>query len=252
MSSYTNTNNGPPMVNGMSPVQQMQRQPPQQQLQQNQQNSGLPIMSPVISANMSKYMPPSSNVPAPYPTTSMANYVPQSLNGPQKNPAVQQQMQAPITNNMPPNLRPPILNGPGSGNNLIMNGASTNAAASGNSSRTASPSIQFSNQQQREIKPSGLVTQPPTSAATHSKEPNINSLAGNIQNLNLNPINGPMPPTSLSSQPLQMPFKNDVPTMTQQQQMTNNLQVSFFIHVIMYFRFKLQIEVYNKCTYIHM
>ncbi|TMW45201.1 hypothetical protein DOY81_009720 [Sarcophaga bullata] len=233
MSSYTNINNGPPMVNGMSPVQQMQRQPPQQQLQQmqqNQQNSGLPIMPPVISANMSKFMPPSSNVPASYPTTSMANYVPQNLNGPQKNQAVQQQIQASITNNMPPNLRPPIVNGPGSGNNLIMNGASTNAAVSGNSSRTASPSIQFSNQQQREIKPSGLATQPPTSAPTHSKEPNINSLTGNIQNLNLNPINGPMPPTSLSSQSLQMPFKSDVPTTTQQQQqqqMTNNFQNKF-------------------------
>lgn len=244
MSSYANTNNGPPMVNGMSPVQQMQQQPPQQQhqqMQQNQQNIGLRSMLPVVNTNINKFMPPPSNVPASYPTTSIANYGLQNLNGTQTNQVLQHQLQSSISNNMSPNLRPPIINGPGSGNNLIMNGASTNTTVIGSSSRTSSPAIQLLNQQQQEVKPSGLSTQPPTSATALSKESNVNSLTGHIQNLNINQVNGPMPPTLQSSKSLQMPIKNEVPTTTPQQT-ANNFQV-IFTFIICYMFLKINFKL---------
>ncbi|KAI8119133.1 Protein transport protein Sec24B [Lucilia cuprina] len=261
MSSYANTNYGPPppmgqmnMVNGMPPVPQMQQQqlPPPQQQQQKQQYTGMSAMPPTINANMSKFMPPSmTSTSVTNPTAAIGNYTaPQNVNGPQPMaPTSQQQTQGPVTSNLPPHMRPPTANGPGSGNNLMSNGASTNATASANSSRTASPSIQLNQQQQQyhptaqlqqqQFKPviaSGIANQPPTSSSlTNTTTPsNVNNLTGSMQNLNINRMNGPtIPPTSLpSSQSMQMPPKSaPIPSsqqqQQQQQQQVNNFQNNF-------------------------
>ncbi|XP_065366704.1 protein transport protein Sec24A isoform X2 [Calliphora vicina] len=243
MSSYTNTNYGPPpmgqmnMVNGMPPLPQMQQQPllPQQQ-QQKQQYSGMPPMSPTINENISKFMPPSmASTSVTNPTTTIGNYTgPQSVNGPQPRPPTsQQQTQGPLTSNLPPHMRPPIANGPGSGNNQMSNGASINATASANSSRTASPSLQLNQQQyqltaQSQQQQSGIGNQPPTAPLTNTTATsNVTNLTGSMQNLNVNRMNGPIPPTSLpSSQSMQMLPKN-VATPVSQQQNVNNFQNNF-------------------------
>lgn len=240
MSSYTNANYGLPpigklnIVNGMPPVTQVQQQqlPPQQQ----QPFSGIPSMPPSINANMSKFMPPSmTSTPSTTPITSPGNYAsPQIVNGPEQRPPINQHpTQGPLTCNLPPHMRPPIANGPGSGNNLMSNGASTNATASANSSRTASPSMQFNQQQQpypstaqplqqqfKPILPSGIANQPLKSSATNSTVTStVNNLTGSMQNLNINRIIGP-PTTLSSSQSMQLPS-------TLQQQQVNNFQVRF-------------------------
>ncbi|XP_075165510.1 protein transport protein Sec24AB [Haematobia irritans] len=242
--SYANNNYGPPpagmgqfnVANGVPPIgtnqippqQQMsQQQPPQQVLQKQQhQIPNMPLPSAALNANMSKFMPPtmtstpSNNLPANYAQSTIPN-------GPHR-PAAGQ---PPIASNLPPHMRPPgTLNGPSIGMGTVLNGGgNTNAAASASSSRTASPSIQLTQQHT----PSTVSNQsnaqaqagiPPTMTST------VNNLSGSMQNLNINRMNGPMqpPPTiqSTTSQPMQMPVK-PAPTINNQQAPVNTFQNNF-------------------------
>ncbi|XP_073848514.1 protein transport protein Sec24AB [Musca autumnalis] len=238
MSSYANTNYGPPpnmgqynAVNGMPPLGSTQIPQPQQQQQMSQvlpqkqqQFSGMPPPTATLNTNLSKFMPPSMT------PTSIApgNFPPATnVNGPQRVPA----SQPPIASNLPPHMRPPnVRNGPSQGPSAIPNGGGNGSmTASANSSRTASPSIQLTQQQYQYAPPSSTNSAsmpPPVQSST------MNQLSGSMQSLNINRVNGTAPPptTSTSSQSMQIPGQNVGPTLAPTSQATpamNNFATNF-------------------------
>ncbi|XP_058982376.1 protein transport protein Sec24A-like [Musca domestica] len=247
MSSYANSNYGPPQnmgqynaVNGMPPLgstqipqqpQQQQQQMSQPMQQKQQQFPGMPVPPATLNTNLSKFMPPSMTA-----SGTPGNFAPSpNTNGPQRMPS----SQPPIASNLPPHMRPPgAMNGPTHGSNSISNGggAGVNATASANSSRTASPSIQLTQQQHQYVPTSSSnsgkippASHPPIASAS---TPGMNQLNSSMQNLNMNRINGTaLPPTTVSaSQSMPMAGK-DVSTVSvpnaQAQPVMNNFPANF-------------------------
>ncbi|XP_013098692.2 protein transport protein Sec24A [Stomoxys calcitrans] len=248
--SFANNNYGPPpamgqfnVVNGMPPVgtnqmgmpQQPQPQQQQQQQQQmSQQQQHVPPKQPqqfpsmplgaALNANMSKFMPPSmASTPS---NTLPGNYVPSAIANGAQRPALSQ---PPLASNLPPHMRTPgAINGPSVGPSAIPNGSSSNNTAS--SSRTASPSIQLAQQQQQQLHQQHTPSTQTPSSTPAVPSSAINTLSGSIQNLNINRINGSMPPppstSSLTSQSMQTSQKL-TPAPIQPQPLVNSFQNNF-------------------------
>lgn len=240
MSSYTNTNYGPPtmgqynVANGIPPTPQQQQQQQQQMSQQQQHQQqmlqksqqqpfpGMPLPPAALNTNMSKFMPPSMTSA---PTNALpGNYAssPSLVNGPQRPPT----SQPPLASNLPPHMRPPgVMNGPSIGPTAMSNGSSTNkAGASASSSRTASPSLQLTQQQHHFPATSSNQGSANPIQSTAAAQSAINNLSGSMQSLNINRMNGAMPP--ITSPSTQIPPTAAAPPTSQQQPVVNSFQVS--------------------------